>query len=104
LTQPIFDAGRTRSLTSHLEVLDSETRMFAAQLGVMRHGTCPSDQRGVAVITLKRVVVATDFCDASKVAVVYGRELAHTFGARLDVLHVVPNLADARGAETKTDV
>jgi nucleotide-binding universal stress UspA family protein len=33
---------------------------------------------------------------------VYGRELAHTFGARLDVLHVVPNLAKYYAAETYT--
>jgi nucleotide-binding universal stress UspA family protein len=54
------------------------------------------------VITLKRVLVATDFSDASKAALVYGRELAHTFGARLDVLHVVPNLATYYAAETYT--
>jgi nucleotide-binding universal stress UspA family protein len=54
------------------------------------------------VITLKRVLVATDFSDASKAALVYGRELAHTFGARLDVLHVVPNLAKYYAAETYT--
>jgi len=54
------------------------------------------------VITLKRILVATDFSDASKAALVYGRELAHTFGARLDVLHVVPNLAKYYAAETYT--
>jgi nucleotide-binding universal stress UspA family protein len=54
------------------------------------------------VITLKRVLVATDFSDASKAALVYGRELVHTFGARLDVLHVVPNLAAYYAAETYT--
>jgi len=56
----------------------------------------------VAVITLKRILVATDFSDASKAALVYGRELAHTFGARLDVLHVVPNLAKYYAAESYT--
>jgi nucleotide-binding universal stress UspA family protein len=56
----------------------------------------------VAVITLKRILVATDFSDASKAALVYGRELAHTFAARLDVLHVVPNLANYYAAETYT--
>ena len=54
------------------------------------------------MITLKRILVATDFSDASKAALVYGRELAHTFGARLDVLHIVPNLAKYYAAETYT--
>ena len=54
------------------------------------------------MISLKRVLVATDFSDASKAALVYGRELAHAFGARLDVLHVVPNLAKYYAAETYT--
>src|SRR5258706_6982138 len=58
--------------------------------------------QGVAVITLKRILVGTDFSDASKAALAYGRALARTFGARLDVLHVVPNLAKYYAAETFT--
>jgi nucleotide-binding universal stress UspA family protein len=54
------------------------------------------------VINLKRVLVATDFSDASNAALVYGRELARTFGARLDVLHVVPSLAKYYAAEAYT--
>jgi nucleotide-binding universal stress UspA family protein len=54
------------------------------------------------VIILTHVLVATDFSEASKAALVYGRELAHTFGARLDVLHVVPNLAKYYAAESYT--
>ena len=48
------------------------------------------------MIALKRVLVATDFGEAADVALNYGRELARTFGARLDVLHVCDNVV-ARG-------
>ena len=48
------------------------------------------------MVTLKRIVVATDFGEAADVAFAYGRELARTFGAALDVLHVADNVL-ARG-------
>jgi nucleotide-binding universal stress UspA family protein len=52
------------------------------------------------MISLKRVLVATDFGEASDAALAYGRELARSFGARLDVLHVVENvLSRGFGAE-----
>ena len=44
------------------------------------------------MVTLKRILVATDFGEASEVALAYGRELARTFGARLDVLHVAEDI------------
>jgi len=44
------------------------------------------------MITLKRVLVATDFSDAADAAFAYGREIARTFGATLEVLHVVENV------------
>ena len=44
------------------------------------------------MISLERVLVATDFGRAADAALVYGRELARKFGARLDVLHVVDNV------------
>jgi nucleotide-binding universal stress UspA family protein len=44
------------------------------------------------MITLKRILVATDFSEASDVALAYGRELARTFGATLDVLYVTENV------------
>jgi nucleotide-binding universal stress UspA family protein len=43
------------------------------------------------MIALKRVLVATDFGEAAEVALNYGRELARTFGATLEVLHVCDN-------------
>ena len=45
------------------------------------------------MVALKNVLVATDFGDASDVALQYGRELARTFGATLHVLHVVADYA-----------
>lgn len=57
----------------------------------------PRDQVGVieenAMIVLKRILVATDFSEASDAALEYGRQLARQFGASLDVLHVATELA-----------
>src|SRR5262245_28404215 len=55
-----------------------------------------SDIKEVDMVTLKRVLVATDFGEAADVALAYGRELARTFGASIDVLHVADNVL-ARG-------
>jgi universal stress protein A len=41
------------------------------------------------VIALKQVLVATDFGEASDVALRYGSELARQFGAHLHVVHVI---------------
>lgn len=43
------------------------------------------------MISLKKVLVATDFGSASEVALEYGRAFARTFGGTLHVLHVVEN-------------
>jgi universal stress protein A len=43
------------------------------------------------MITLKRILVATDFSEPSHTALVYGRALARTFGARIDLFHVIEN-------------
>ncbi len=45
------------------------------------------------MILLKNVLVATDFSDASGVALKYGRELARTFESTLHVIHAVDLLA-----------
>ena len=44
------------------------------------------------MMTLKQVLVATDFSEPSDTALRYGRELARRFDARVHVLHVVPNI------------
>ena len=45
------------------------------------------------MITLKRILVATDFGEAADTALAYGRALARTFDASLDVLHVAEDVA-----------
>ena len=45
------------------------------------------------MITLKHVLVATDFGEASDAALSYGKAFARTFGCALHVLHVVDELA-----------
>lgn len=44
------------------------------------------------MMTLKNVLVATDFSEASDAALTYGRTLARMFGATLHVLHVTENV------------
>ena len=52
-------------------------------------------------MTLKNILVSTDFSEASDAALVYGRELAVRFHATLHVLHVTENVyVTAFGAET----
>jgi nucleotide-binding universal stress UspA family protein len=43
------------------------------------------------MMQLRQVLVATDFSEASDVAMNYGRALAQTFGASLHLLHVAGN-------------
>jgi nucleotide-binding universal stress UspA family protein len=47
---------------------------------------------------LKDILVATDFGEASNTALLYGREFARRFGARLHVIHVVDLLVAHVGA------
>jgi len=52
------------------------------------------------MITLKKILVATDFGEPSEAALAYGRELARTFGASLTIVHVADNiLTRAYGAD-----
>lgn len=52
------------------------------------------------MITLKHLLVGTDFGEASETALTYGRDLARTFGATLHVLHVVDDVP-ARGISSE---
>jgi nucleotide-binding universal stress UspA family protein len=45
------------------------------------------------MMTLRNILVATDFGEASGTALAYGRELARRFHATLHVLHVVDDLS-----------
>jgi nucleotide-binding universal stress UspA family protein len=51
------------------------------------------------MIVLKNILVATDFGDASAVALNYGRDLARAYGATLHVLHVVEDLTYSYASE-----
>jgi nucleotide-binding universal stress UspA family protein len=53
------------------------------------------------MLAIKKILVPTDFGEASDTALTYGRELAGRFGATLHVLHVAENVyLKAFGAET----
>jgi len=56
------------------------------------HAGCTIDRRTVsqeaAMITLRNILVATDFSEPSDAALTYGRALARNFGATLHVVHV----------------
>jgi nucleotide-binding universal stress UspA family protein len=47
------------------------------------------------MITLKHILVATDFSEQSDAALTYGRALARNFNATLHVLHIVGNVSSA---------
>jgi nucleotide-binding universal stress UspA family protein len=47
------------------------------------------------MMTLKNILVATDFGEPSEAALIYGRALASNFGATLHVVHVVGHLSSA---------
>lgn len=51
------------------------------------------------MIVFKKILVATDFGEASAAALEYGRELATTFGATLQLLHVVGNVISQYASE-----
>jgi nucleotide-binding universal stress UspA family protein len=51
------------------------------------------------MIAIKKILVATDFGQASETALNYGRALALQFNATLHVLHVMPSVAIAAAAE-----
>src|SRR5574337_651061 len=56
------------------------------------------------MITLKKVLVPTDFSETSKVAVKYARELATAYHGSVHILHVLPDASVqpwAFGVETE---
>jgi nucleotide-binding universal stress UspA family protein len=65
---------------------------------VVRTAACPvltvrSDTPESAHRTVRRILVPVDFSDASKTAVRHASELAQTYDAQLDLLHVVEQVA-----------
>jgi nucleotide-binding universal stress UspA family protein len=58
------------------------------------------EREEAAMITLKNILVATDFSEPSDAALKYGRALAQNFKATLHVVHVVGNVSSiVYGAE-----
>jgi len=51
------------------------------------------------MILMNAILVATDFGETSDAALVYGRNLARTFGARLSVVHVAEDVSATAGQE-----
>ena len=49
------------------------------------------------MILMNAILVATDFGETSDAALVYGRNLARTFGARLHVVHVAEDVRATTG-------
>jgi len=45
------------------------------------------------MVTIHNILVGSDFSETSRVALDYARALAHQFGARLHVMHVVETIA-----------
>jgi nucleotide-binding universal stress UspA family protein len=52
------------------------------------------------MITLKNILVATDFSEPSETALEYGRALARTFNATLHIVHVVDTFLPGMTADT----
>ena len=50
------------------------------------------------MIRLTRILVASDFSEVADAALAYGRELARSFGAELEVVHVTESLASRAAA------
>jgi len=44
------------------------------------------------MVRFKKILVATDFSEGSKIAYTYANELAHKFGGKVDLLHVIPTI------------
>jgi nucleotide-binding universal stress UspA family protein len=51
------------------------------------------------MILMNAILVATDFGETSDAALVYGRNLARTFGARLYVVHIAEDVSTTAGQE-----
>jgi len=64
---------------------------------VVRTAPCPvftirTEPEDVPAKAVRRILVPVDFSDASEVAVQHAKELALTYGAQIDLLHVVEDI------------
>ncbi len=65
---------------------------------VVRSASCPvltirADEKVAPGDAIRRILVPVDFSDVSHRAIQHAKELAMTYGARLDLLHVVEEIA-----------
>jgi nucleotide-binding universal stress UspA family protein len=65
---------------------------------VVRSASCPvltirADEKVAPGEAVRRILVPVDFSDVSNRAIQHAKELAMTYGARLDLLHVVEEIA-----------
>jgi nucleotide-binding universal stress UspA family protein len=81
---------RLREIFPTFAVLFGRDRLFLGQIFTTAGGGEFALVQGM--ISIHRILVATDFGLASESALQYGRELARSFGADLHVLHVTENL------------
>jgi nucleotide-binding universal stress UspA family protein len=66
--------------------------LAAAVNAIVGLGAANARGREAPMITLKNILVATDFGEAAASALAYGRELARRFDATLHILHVVDDV------------
>jgi nucleotide-binding universal stress UspA family protein len=83
ILQKRFPAAHPRELAAALNAIVGLGALTADSI----------DHEEAVMMTLKNILVATDFSEASTTAQVYGRELARRFHATLHVLHVVEDVA-----------
>ncbi len=65
---------------------------------VVRKAPCPvltvrTDEEEPPKQTIRRILVPVDFSEASEIAVQHATEIAQTYGAKIDLLHVVEEVA-----------
>jgi nucleotide-binding universal stress UspA family protein len=83
ILQKRFPAAHPRELAAALNAI----------VGLGTSTGAKVDHEEAVMMTLKNILVATDFSEASTTAQIYGRELARRFHATLHVLHVVEDVA-----------
>jgi len=54
--------------------------------------SCAHQRREANMISLKSILVATDFSEPAEVATDYGQDLARSYGATLHVMHVIEDM------------
>ena len=56
------------------------------------------------MITLRNILVATDFSEPAEAATDYGQELARTYGATLHVMHVIEDILAAYASDVSSEL